>query len=144
MAIKGINFKSLLVAGLVAGWMMYFIDHWFAGFIGLFGIFPGPSNWGWMLTHHVESVIFAIPFAWPAMYNKLPGSGWFKGAVYGFLWWLVFLVIVALIAGSLLGAKPIAGYAPTSFVLIVNGFLLHVFWGFFLGALYNPLDEAAA
>lgn len=140
MVLKKINFKSLLVAGFVAGWMMYFVDHWFAGFLGMFGMFPGTSNWGWMVKHEIESIIFAIPFVWPFVYDKLPGKGWLKGIIYGFLWWLVFLLILGWIAG-ILGAKPFQQMAPTSFAIFITDILLHIIWGFFLGVLYVPVTE---
>ena len=140
MVIKNVHFKSLIVSGLIAGWMMYFVDHWFSGLFGLFGMFPGPSNWGWMLTHHVESILFAIPFAWLPLYKKLPGPGWLKGSIYGFLWWLVFLLIIGSIAGAL-GAKPFQMLAPTSAGILITVILLHVIWGFFLGVFYIPPEE---
>jgi len=138
MTLKGINFKSLLVAGFVAGWMMYFVDHWFGGLFGsMFGMFPGTSNWGWMVKHEIESIIFAIPFAWPFVYNKLPGAGWLKGLIYGFLWWLILLLILGWIAGAL-GAKPFQQMAPASFAIFLTDIILHLVYGFFLGVLYVP------
>lgn len=144
MTLKGINFKSLIVAGFVAGWLMYFVDHWFAGlFGGMFGMFPGTSNWGWMLKHEIEAIIFAIPFAWPFLYNLLPGKGWLKGLIYGFLWWLILLLILGWIAGAL-GAKPFQQMAPTSFAILISDVVLHLVWGFFLGVLYVPEESQAA
>lgn len=137
---KGINTKSLVAAGFVAGWMMYFVDHYFKGMLGLFGFFPGLNDWGWMVAHHVESIIFAIPFAWPWMYNKLPGAGWLKGIVYGFLWWLVLLLIAGSIAGAL-GATIFQQMAPSSAAGFISNILLHVIWGVFLGVLYNPEEQ---
>lgn len=139
-AIKGIDLGSLVVAGFVAGWMMYFIDHYFNGLFGLFGMFPGLNNPGWMIKHHIESIIFAIPFAWPFIYERLPGSGWLKGIVYGFLWWLFLLLILGWIAGAL-GAIPFQQMAPSSAAGVITAILLHVIWGFFLGILYNPPEE---
>lgn len=140
-AIKGINFGSAVVAGIVAGYLMYFTDKMFAGMFGLFGMFPGTGNPWWMLTHHVDSIIFALPFAWTAIYQKLPGARWFKGVVYGFLWWLFPFFILSLIAGAL-GAQPFGMYVPKSAAIFFTGLILHVVWGFFLGIVYNPPAEA--
>lgn len=139
-SIRGINFNSLVVAGAVAGYLMYFADKMFAGLFGLFGFFPGTDNAWWMLTHHIDAIIFAIPFAWPAIYDRLPGAGWLKGLIYGFLWWLVFLLILGWIAGAL-GAKPFQQMAPKSAAMVFTPLLLHLVWGFFLGVLYNPTGE---
>ncbi|NIW79965.1 MAG: hypothetical protein GWN16_11120 [Calditrichae bacterium] len=141
-AIKNINFGSLVIASLAGGWMMYFVDKWFAGFLGLFGLFPGMGSWEWMLGHHVESIIFAIPFAWTAIYNKLPGGGWLKGIIYGILFWLVFPFIVGLIAGAL-GAEPFRQMTAGSAGSFISVILAHVIYGFFLGALYNPPQQSA-
>ncbi|HKJ69436.1 MAG TPA: hypothetical protein VKA68_15875 [bacterium] len=121
--IKGINFGSIVVAGVVAGYMMYFVDKMFAGFLGFFGMFPGTDNAWWMLTHHVDAVIFALPFAWTTIYNKLPGAGWFKGVVYGFFWWLVLLFVLGLVAGAL-GAQPFRQMSPGSASRFLNPLLL--------------------
>lgn len=142
MAIKGVNLKSLIVAGFVAGWMMYLMDRYFAGCLGLFGIYPGTSDWGWMFTHHVESIIFAIPFAWPAIYKKLPGSGWLKGLVYGLLWWIIINLILGYI-GALIGATVIKEMQPTTAEMFISVMLLRLSWGLIIGTLYVPAKEEA-
>lgn len=139
MAIKGVNLKSLIVSGFVAGWMMFLLDHYFAGIAGLFGIYPGTSDWGWMFTHQVEAILFAIPFAWPAIYFKLPGSGWLKGIIYGFLWWLIIYLILGWLAG-IAGAQAFQQMAPKSADMLFTAILLHLVWGFFLGILYVPVE----
>lgn len=135
--IKGINFKSIVAAGLIAGYAMYFVDHWFNGLFGLFGWFPGTDNWGWMLTHHLDSILIALPFAWQPIYSRLPGAGWLKGLIYGFLWWLIVLLVLGMIFSSL-GAQPLAQLAPSSAAGIFTAIILHVVWGFVVGVIYNP------
>lgn len=137
MVISRINFKSLLVAAILAGYGMYVIDYRLAGALGLFGMFPVNDGW-WMLTHHVDSILFALPFAWPLVYESLPGSGWLKGLVYGFLWWLVVLLVIGSIAGAL-GAENLP--QPGSAGGIISVILLHLVWGFLLGVLYVPAEE---
>ncbi|RME00122.1 MAG: hypothetical protein D6814_04210 [Calditrichaeota bacterium] len=138
MVVKGINFKSYPFAALVAGYMMVFVDGWLKGFIGLFGIFPGASNAVWFITHLMDSMVFALLFAWPAVYNKLPGGGWLKGMVFGFLFWIL-VSIISFISGAL-GAtmfKQMQFTASAAF----SGILLHLVYGFFLGILYVPAQS---
>jgi len=133
--INGINFKSLVAAGFIAGYLMYFIDHWFGGIFGLFGFFPGTKDPWWMLQHHIDSIIIALLFAWPLVYSVLPGRGWLKGTIFGLLWGIGF-IIVSLIAGAL-GAK-IFSQIPFNAYIVITSLLLHIFYGFFLGLLYVP------
>ncbi len=133
--INGINFKSLVVAGFVAGYLMFFIDHWFAGLFGIFGFFPGTSDPWWMLEHHIDSIVIALLFAWPIIYGIMPGPGWLKGSVFGLLWGIAF-IIVGLIAGAL-GAK-IFKQIPFNAYVVFSSLILHIIYGFFLGVLYVP------
>jgi len=133
--ISGINFRSLVVAGFVAGYLMFFIDHWFSGLFGLFGFFPGTSSPWWMLEHHIDSIVIALLFAWPVIYGIMPGPGWFKGSVFGLLWGIAF-IIVELIAGAL-GAKAFK-QIPFNAYFVFTSLILHVIYGFFLGAIYVP------
>ena len=100
MTLKGINLRSLTFAGFVAGYAMYLADKYLAGTLGLFGSYPGTASPWWMLQHHIDAIVFAIPFALPAIQRRLPGSGWLKGTVYGLLW-AILVTIVMLIVGSL-------------------------------------------
>jgi hypothetical protein len=134
--IKGINFKSVVPAGFIAGYLMFFIDYWLTGFLGLFGYFPGTSNAWWMLEHHIESIIFALVFAWPLIYHIMPGRAWLKGAIFGFIW-AIFVLIISLVAGAL--GADIFRQMTFSLSMVITGFLVHIFWGFFLGVLYVPL-----
>ncbi len=132
--VKNINFKSLVFAGFAAGYIMYFVDFWFAGLLGLFGLFPGTKDTWWMITHHIDAILIGLLFAWPAVYGKLPGASWLKGLVFGLGFWILTL-IVGFIAGAL-GAKMFSGGMPGS--AVVSSLLLHLVYGFFLGVLYVP------
>lgn len=138
VTVRGINVKSLLFAGFTAGYIMFFVDKWFAGFLGLFGSFPGTSNPWWMLEHHIESIIFALLFAWPVIYKFLPGPGWFKGMIFG-IGWDFALMITTVVAGAL-GATIFKAFHIT-IIVFINELLLHIVWGFFLGALYTPPQQ---
>lgn len=134
-AIKNINFASLVLAGFVGAYVMFFIDQWFAGFLGLFGAFPGTSNAWWMLEHHIDGIIFALPFAWPALYYRLPTSKIAKGLSYGLLW-VIALAIVSAISGALGAAR--FSQMPMTASAVISNLLLHLVWGFFLGVIYTP------
>lgn len=138
MTVKGINVKSLLFAGFVSGYLMYFIDKYFGGFLGLFGMFPGTDNLWWMIEHHIDSIIFALAFAWPYVYRRLPGDGWFKGLGFGLIWTIA-LTITSVVAGAL-GSDVFKQMAKLSVSSAVNMLILHLVWGFFLGILYQPAD----
>ena len=139
MVVKNVNFKSFLFASLVAGYMMYFADHWLKGFLGLFGMLPGTTSTWWFITHHAEAIIFALPFVWPAIYSRLPGGAWLKGLIYGFLFWLL-VTIISLISGAL--GAVIFKQMGMSGAGIITRILLHLVYGFFLGVLYNPPAES--
>jgi uncharacterized membrane-anchored protein len=139
MTLKNINLKSLAFAGFVAGYVMYFADKYLAGTLGLFGVYPGTADPWWMLQHHIDAIIFAIPFALPAIQRKLPGSGWLKGTVYGFLWAILVTVIMQIIGA--LGANLFAQMSLTV-QGVVTSLLLHMVYGFTLGALYLPPGES--
>lgn len=141
MVIPRVNFKSLLVAGLAGGYAMFVVDKFFGGALGLFGLFPGTDSGWWMLTHHVDAILFALPFAWPVVYESLPGAGWLKGMVYGFVFWLLFPFVVGMIGGAL-GADYFQ-QMEASGTIIVSMLLLHLVWGFFLGVLYAPPESVA-
>jgi hypothetical protein len=138
MVVKGINFRSLAFAGFAAGYLMFFVDKWFAGTLGLLGAFPGTKDPWWMLEHHIDGIILALAFAWPLVYKHLPGPGWLKGAIFGFVWMIVYWVVTA-IAG-VLGASIFAGISWT-FGLLVTFFFLHTLYGFSLGVLYVPPES---
>lgn len=135
MVIRGINFKSLVVAGLLSGYIMYSVDKWFGGMLGLFGLFPGTNNPWWMLIHHLDSIIFALIFAWPFIYKHLPGAGWLKGLIWGVIWELA-LLVTSWVAGAL-GSKMMVAMQPGTFGIFITMLLLHMVWGFFLGVFYN-------
>jgi hypothetical protein len=94
-----------------------------------------------MIEHHIDSIIFALIFAWPFIYKLLPNGGWLKGLIFGFFWTIV-LAVTALIAGAL-GATIFQQW-PTGFKPFISNLVLHMSWGFFLGVLYTPPKELEA
>jgi hypothetical protein len=136
--VRGIHFKSAVWAGFAAAYLMYFVDNWFAGALGLFGLFPGWKNLTWMLGHHIDGILFALPFAVPAIYDRLPGGRAVKGLVYGLLFMI--LVGIVIFIGGALGASTLKGMQGGA-AQMISMLLLHLVYGFFLGLLYNPGDR---
>lgn len=135
MIIPRVNVKSLVVAALVAAYGSYLVDTYFAGFAGLFGLYPARDAW-WLFHHHAESILYALPFAWPALYDRLPGDRWLKGLTYGLLWWFLVPFLIGTVAARL-GAGTIQQfYAPLTSIL--SAMALNGVWGFLLGVLYAP------
>lgn len=139
MTLKNVNLKSLAFAGFVAGYVMFFVDKYLGGTLGLFGMFPGTESPWWMLEHHIDGIIIAIPFALPAVQRTLPGRGWLKGTIYGFLWAIV-VTVVMLVSGAL-GAGMFA-QMTLSVSWAISTLLLHMVYGFTLGAIYLPPGES--
>lgn len=135
MTISRVNVKSLIVASLLAAYGAFVVDRYFAGVLGLFGLYPLGDPL-WMFHHHAESLLFALPFVWPVLYERLPGDGWLKGLAYGFLWWLLVPFLVGTVAARL-GAGTVQQFrAP--FSSLFSAVLLNLVWGFLLGSLYVP------
>lgn len=139
MIIPRVNVKSLVVAALVAAYAAYLVDHYFAGILGLFGLYPAGNTW-WILNHHAESIVYALPFAWPALYDRLPGQRWLKGLVYGFLWWLLVPFLIGTVAARLGAGTFQQFYAPAPSIL--SAVVLNLVWGVLLGVLYVPPEDA--
>ena len=136
MVIKGVNFWSFLFASQMAGWLMFLVDEIFAGWFGLFGLFPGLKSPAWIIHHQIDSTLFAIPFVLPAVYNRIPGGGFLKGLIYGF-GWHVFVTVVSFI-GTAGGSK---WFQPMQATAMISLFLLHLVYGAVIGFLYNPPES---
>ncbi|OGF55482.1 MAG: hypothetical protein A2Z21_06700 [Candidatus Fraserbacteria bacterium RBG_16_55_9] len=144
---RTMNFLSVLAAGLIAGYAMAFVGYRMQGFLKLpridvseTGLIyfddDGPSRW-WigMLAHEMDSVLFGLAFA-GLLYTHLPGWGWLKGLIFGALLWLV-VSLTAMIARAG-GAKVFRTTMPMTMPHILANLLLHLIYGFVLGALYVP------
>jgi hypothetical protein len=147
MVVDGVNFLSVVLSGFIAGYAMAFVGYWMEGFLRLprvdlseTGLIyfddDGPSRW-WIgiLAHQLDSVLFALAFA-GLLYAHLPGWGGIRGLIFGVMLWMV-VSLVALIArwgGATVFQKTIRITVPHT----MANLLLHVVYGFTLGALYVP------
>ncbi len=143
------NFKSYLFASLVAGYVMMGVDLMLDGFLGLFGtyrtyieliklwgIFKGLEDWVMAVGHMANSVVLALVFVYPTIYERLPGrKGLVKGISFGVLWHIVVLMVLVITAFG--GARFIKEFLSMPLKEHVSLFLLHVVWGGVLGWLYT-------
>ena len=138
MVVKGVNFRSAAFAGLIAGYMMCFVDFWFKGVFGLFGgpmgSFVGTGELaGMTIPHFIDSLFFAVIYA-AVFYHVIKGPRWVKGAAFGVILWL-FVGILATVAGALGGEvfkmMPMGGKA------LATALSLHLVYGLILGAFYT-------
>ena len=108
------------------------------------------THWFWNLTHNdVTSGIFDVPIAagsinvlaglaWALLYggaaeSRLRGPGWLRGMTFSLAPWLLsLLVFFPIIGAGFLGTGLDAGPLP-----IVGNLVLHLVFGFALGAVYG-------
>lgn len=141
-----INFWSVLISGLIAGYVMTFVGYWMEGILGLprydvtLGgtVFFGqdkPGRWTLgFLVHEADSVIFALIYA-GFLYNILPGADYLKGIIFGV--GLTVAIFVLATIGSVLGGK-IFKAIPNKPKDLLTSLVLRVVYGLVLGFLYTP------
>ena len=135
---KGINVFGLVVSGLFAGWIAFSVDHWLDGFLGLFGTIPGRQDPLGMVQFHLDSVMLAIPFVWPALYRRLPGPGWMKGLSYGCL---LHLFVWLFGATAKLGGAVFFTHVAITPTMVASMLSIQLVYGFWLGLLYSPPED---
>ena len=147
MIVDGLNFLSVVFSGLIAGYAMAFMGYWMEGFFRLPRVDlsetaliyfdeDGASHW-WIgiIAHQINSVLFSLAFA-GLLYAYLPGWGGLRGLAFGVLLWLT-VSLVALI-GRIAGAKVFQRRIRLTLPHSMANLLLHLLYGFILGALYVP------
>lgn len=147
MVVDGVNFLSVVLSGLIAGYAMAFFGYWMEGFLRLprvdvseTGLIyfdeDGAARW-WIgiIAHQIDSVLFGLAFA-GLFYTHLPGWGGLRGLIFGvFLWLTVSLVaILGRISGTKVFRRTMSMMLPHS----IANLLLHLIYGFILGTLYVP------
>ncbi len=147
MVMGEISFWSVLIAGLLAGYVMAFVGYWMEGVLGLprydvtLGgtVFFGqdrPGRWGWgFLIHEIDAVIFAIIFA-GFFYNIIPGTDYIRGLIFGA--GLAVAIFVLGTIGSILGGKVFKAI-PNRPKDLITGLILRMVYGLVLGILYTPV-----
>ncbi len=146
MVIGEINFWSILVSGLLAGYVMAFVGYWMEGILGLprydvtLGgtVFLGQDKAGrWSLgfiIHEIDAVIFAIIYA-RFLYDIIPGADYLKGLIFGA--GLSIAIFILGTIGSVLGGK-IFKAIPNKPKDLLSSLILRTVYGVVLGILYTP------
>ena len=146
MVIGEINFWSILISGLLAGYVMAFIGYWMEGILGLprydvsLGgtVFLGgekPGRWTLgFIIHEVDAVLFGLVYA-GLLLDILPGASYLKGLIFG----AALTVAIFLLAtfGSLAGGKVFKAI-PTKPKDLIASLILRLVYGVILGILYTP------
>ena len=142
---RQVDFGGVVLAGLVAGYVMAIAGLWAGKIPGLvaidipdFGrryiVSDRPAAWfAGLLSHEINSVLLTL--AWATVI--LPSLSWPRHV--SALVWGAFLSLV--LAGSLVA--PMAGLGMMarktgSFRYALTSVVLHLIWGFLIGAIYVP------
>ena len=146
MVMGEINFWSVLISGLIAGYVMAFVGYWMEGIFGLprydvtLGgtVFLGqdkPGRWTLgFLVHEMDAVIFAIIYA-RLLYDIIPGADYLKGIIFGV--GLTIAIFILATIGSIAGGKVFKAI-PNKPKDLLTALILRIVYGVVLGLLYTP------
>ncbi len=153
MILRGVNFGSYLFASFVAGYVMLGVDLMLDGFLGLFGtyryyiqlikiwgIFKGYEDLIMAIGHTLNSLVLALFFVHPKVYELLPTkNGFIKGISFGILWHILVLIVLVITAFG--GSKFMKEFLSMPLRDHISLIILHIIWGGVLGLLYNPYKK---
>lgn len=142
---REVDFAGVVVAGLVAGYVMAVAGLWAGRVPGLvsfdiadygrrYMVSDRPSAWllGFV-SHLINSVL--LVFVWASL--VVPNTGWprpFSGLAWG-------LFLLVTLAGSIimpLSGVGFMGWKTRSWRLACTALLLHLLWGLMIGLVYVP------
>jgi hypothetical protein len=145
MSWRDVDFTGVVIAGLIAGYVMAVAGLWAGRIPGLvavdiadFGrrymVSDRPSAWFFgMASHLVNSVI--LTFVWAAVVEpRLSWPRWIEGIVFG-----EFLAIT--LAGALVAPMSGLGFLGLRtgrFNFALTNLLVHLAWGTLIGLVYVP------
>jgi hypothetical protein len=142
---RELDFSGVIVAGLIAGYVMAIVGLWAGRVPGLvavdiadFGrrymVSDRPSAWFFGLASHlVNSVILAFLWA-SAVEPNLAWPRWLEGAAFG-------VALAATLAGALIAPMSGLGFMGRrtgSAAFALTNVLVHVVWGVLVGFIYVP------
>lgn len=147
------KFGQAVLAG-IAAWIAFVVILQAAPVIGLPeidmpGMLGGLFGWnsaalGWVLLF-VTGMVFALLYVYWFV-SRLPGAGWQRGLVFGFLPWLVMMVIVAPLLPFLNPSMaptttPGFFFANMGLGAIMESLIANLGWGTVLGAMYGNVAD---
>ncbi|EQB62928.1 MAG: hypothetical protein RBG1_1C00001G0507 [candidate division Zixibacteria bacterium RBG-1] len=146
MVMGEISFWSVLIPGLIAGYVMAFVGYWMEGVFGLprydvtLGgtVFLGqdkPGRWTLgFLVHEIDAVIFALIYA-GFLYDIIPGADYLKGVIFGVV--LTIAIFILGTIGSIAGGKVFKAI-PNKPKDLLTSLILRLIYGVVLGLMYTP------
>jgi hypothetical protein len=142
---REVDFPSVVLAGLVAGYVMAIAGLWAGRVPGLVAIdiadygrrymvSDRPSAWVLGLASHlVNSVLLVLLWA----STIVPNLAWPRLLV-GLAWGEFLAVVLAGVLVAPLSGLGFMGRGTGDFRFVVTSLLLHAIWGVLVGALYVP------
>jgi hypothetical protein len=142
---REVDFGSVVVAGLIAGYVMALAGLWAGRISGLvavdiadFGrryiVSDRPSAWAiGFVTHLANSVILTLLWAC-AIEPNLHWTRWLEGLAFG----IILSVTLAGLLVAPLSGLGILGRKTGSIGFAVTTVFVHVIWGVLIGAIYVP------
>jgi hypothetical protein len=140
---REVDFPSVVMAGLIAGYVMAIAGLWAGKIPGLvsfdiadygrrYMVSDRPSAWllGF-LSHLVNSIL--LVFVWAALI--VPNCSW-PLPISGLVWGIFILVTLAASIIMPLSGVGFMGWKTGSAHLAVTAFLLHALWGLVIGLVY--------
>jgi hypothetical protein len=142
---REIDFAGVVLAGLIAGYVMALAGLWAGRVPGLtaidiadFGrrymVSDRPSAWLFgMVSHLINSVLLTLLFAC-AVAPNLHWAGWQEGMAWG-------AALAVLLAGALVAPMAglgVLGVRAGQLRFPLTNLLIHIGWGFLVGVIYSP------
>jgi hypothetical protein len=143
---REIDLGGVVLAGLVAGYVMALAGLWAARLPGLVAIdiaeygrrymvSDRPSAWLFGLASHLANSVVLV-LAWAMVIE--PSLGWPR-PLEGLAWGLVLAVVLAGALVAPLTGIGLMGHKTGNPRFAVTNVLVHALWGLLVGVLYTPL-----
>ena len=142
---REVDFTGVIVAGLIAGYLMAIAGLWAGNMPGLvaidladFGrrymVADRPSAWLFGLASHLVNSILLV-FAWASVIE--PNLSWPR-PLEGLVWGVTLAVVLAGALVAPASGLGVMGWKTGDARFAATSFLLHVLWGLVLGMVYVP------
>jgi hypothetical protein len=142
---REVDFMGVVLAGLIAGYVMAMAGLWAGAIPGLtaidiadFGrrymVSDRPSAWLLGLASHLSNSVL-LTFAWAAVI--VPNLSWPR-PLTGFLWGEILSIALAGALVAPLTGLGFLGRQAGSFRFALTSLLLHGMWGLLVGLIYVP------
>jgi hypothetical protein len=143
---REVDFTGVVVAGVIAGYVMAIAGLWAGKVPGLvsfdiadygrrYMVSDRPSAWLLGLVSHLLNSVLLV-FVWASV--VLPNTSQWPRPVSGWVWGMFLLLTLA---GSIvmpLSGVGFMGWKTRSMRLALTAFLLHSLWGLVIGMVYVP------